>query len=609
MKKLLLTLFVAAATSAMAQQNSVTDDAAFNNPHISAPPALDNMIKSTPFWTEDFGNGFPAGWTVIDSSNICPWVYSMDGSYGYYNGSNGVSAGTAIASTTANNGFLICDPDSANHATYGQPSGTTYQYLSSYFMTSAINCSGRSSVILSFEQFFRYNNGVSLNVGVSNDGINWTTYNVSGGVLNNTASPNADLVSVNITAVAANQPSVYIRVGWNSRVYYWMIDDMALREAEPNDAMMADSWWGSGQYQYQYYKLPMNQNSPLTFYSEVSNNTGGALNNVYAQATVSNGAQVFQGTSAQTNLAAVETDTFTVTTNWIPSSTGSYDIDFACAVSGQTDGDPSNNDFADSIQITTSLYGLDNLSSPSQSSASISNFSSNTGQPFRIGNVFEIINDDGIQCIEIGIATTASNAGKSVYGEVHAWDPVNEVWEFRGLTDVYDLVQSDLGTIISMPLFVEAPVYAGEEILVVAGHYGGAADGSDDVRFMYGQPVPEGMVYGFNAAGDDYYLANPRAIVVRAQFDCGLSVSENTVENLQVYPNPAQAEVKVSFETNDANTRIEFIDAQGNAVVAPMHAVAGSNEITFNTSRLAGGVYTLKVSNDLQYITRRVVVL
>ena len=31
------------------------------------------------------------------------------------------------------NGFLISDTDSANGHTYGQPSGTTYQYIDSYF--------------------------------------------------------------------------------------------------------------------------------------------------------------------------------------------------------------------------------------------------------------------------------------------------------------------------------------------------------------------------------------------------------------------------------------------------------------------------------------------
>jgi hypothetical protein len=83
-----------------------------------------------PIWSEDFANGFPAGWTVSDTSGICPWTYSLDGSWGYFNGTSGTAAAAAIKSTTAANGFLISDVDSANNKNYGQPSGTTYKYLS-----------------------------------------------------------------------------------------------------------------------------------------------------------------------------------------------------------------------------------------------------------------------------------------------------------------------------------------------------------------------------------------------------------------------------------------------------------------------------------------------
>src|SRR3989338_6193839 len=283
MKKMILTVCLLAGHITFAQVISTTPDAPQPKGRIAAPPAHANTMKAPPFWTENFSGGFPAGWTVIDTSGICPWTYSTDGSWGNFNG-NGATAGAAgIASTSAANGFLICDPDSANHFTYGQPSGTTYQYLSSYFGTSAIDCSGRSSVILSFEQFFRYNNGVSLNVQVSNNGSTWTTYDVSGGVANNTASANADLVTLNISNVAANQATVYLRFGWSARVYYWMIDDISLREADANDVIIGENWWGWGQYQNQYYKLPINQVTPVSFYSEVANNTGSALNNVFSE--------------------------------------------------------------------------------------------------------------------------------------------------------------------------------------------------------------------------------------------------------------------------------------------------------------------------------------
>ena len=123
-------------------------------------PQTNSEKSGATIWSEDFANGFPSGWTTQDLSGICPWVWSNDGSWGYYNSNSGASAGTAINSTTGSNGFLICDPDSSNHANYGQPSGSTYQYLESYFTTSAIDLSGYPAVVLEFQQYFRFNNSI-----------------------------------------------------------------------------------------------------------------------------------------------------------------------------------------------------------------------------------------------------------------------------------------------------------------------------------------------------------------------------------------------------------------------------------------------------------------
>lgn len=603
MKKLLLTAVIVLPLSLTAQLNSSSPDEVAKETNQKPSQHLTDDSKAAPFWTEDFGNGFPSTWNAVDSSGICSWVYSTDGSWGNFNGNNASAAGTAIASTTGANGFLICDVDSANHFTYGQPSGTTYQYLSSYFITDAIDCSGRSSVILSFEQYYRYNNGVAMYVFVSNDSTNWTGYDVSGGIANNTASSNPDVVNLNITNTAANQATVYLKIGWSARVYQWQIDDISLREADAFDIVHEESWWGTGNFQNQYYKIPLSQASPVTFYTSISNNTGAQIDNVQSDVTVTNvGGVDYTGSSVMANIAAVETDTLSVT-GWTPSVVGMHDVDFEAIVSGQTDGDLSNNTGSDRVEITQSLYGLDSLQSGDQSTASISNFSGNTGQPFKIGNVYEIINDGAVQCIEIGIADEPENDGASVFGEVYAWSPATSQWEFRGATDVVDLTTSDLGTIINVPLLSEASVLAGEEALVVAGHYGGPTDGSGDVRFMYGQSVENYMVYGFDALGDAYWLSNPRAIVIRANFDCGLNVAENQAVEVDVFPNPTTDGINVKFNA-DGFSSYRVIDLNGKTLV---EGNVKSTNFSIDLRGFATGVYTLELLGDKHTIKKRVI--
>ena len=85
------------------------------------------------------------------------------------------------------------------------------------------------------EQTFRFNNDLDREVQVSNDSVTWETCLVQGGATNNQQSDDPDFVSLNISSVAGDEPTVWIRIGWSARVYYWMIDDMAITIAPDND--------------------------------------------------------------------------------------------------------------------------------------------------------------------------------------------------------------------------------------------------------------------------------------------------------------------------------------------------------------------------------------
>lgn len=601
MKRILLIGTVLLSYGSIAQTTIVEQDCeATISSRPAAKPMADNSgTRAIPFWTEDFGGGYPAGWTNIDTSGICPWVYSTDGSWGNFNGNGATAGATPINSTTGANGFLLCDIDSANHFTYGQPSGANYQYLATHVQTAAINCSGHSSVILSFEQFYRYNNGVAMIVQVSNDGLSWTSYNVSNGLANNATSANPATVTLNISATAANQANVFIRFGWSARVYYWMVDDISLREADPNDLGVLDSWWGMGGFNYQHYKIPLSHAAPITFFSDLTNLTGASLTGCATTIDVTGtSGSVFSGITNALTIGASLNDTVTSTTTWTPSVVGMYDVAFEAQTTSGTDGNLTNNSFADSVQITNSVFGLDNLTSASQSTGSISNFSSNTGSPFKIGNIYQVTVNDVVECIQIGIANNAQNGGKEIFAEVYAYDPVNAEFVNRGATFFHTITTAEVGTIISLEMAVPADVFADEEILVVAGHSGGLPAGTDDVSFMYGQSVPEQMVYGYDGAGGLFFLASPRAIVVRPDFNCGLGIDEasNTI-NATVYPNPAADQFTIQFENELNEASVTLTDLNGRIVY--QQAISSMvHEFSIETANLANGMYTLRVQSE-----------
>ena len=149
MKKTLLFLAIIFSVSLMAQQNS--PDGIFTG---KVKEQIQSSAKSqTPIWSEDFGNGFPSGWSTYTNNAsggiaTCPWKHSFVGPWGYWNSNQGASASSAMHSTTASNGFLISDIDSAKHWNAGQPSGDTYYLLESYLLEKYCAAIHRNIVII-----------------------------------------------------------------------------------------------------------------------------------------------------------------------------------------------------------------------------------------------------------------------------------------------------------------------------------------------------------------------------------------------------------------------------------------------------------------------------
>lgn len=607
MKNQLLVLFaLVLGGSSFGQLSGVQADNTAERPHPGHTGIIHDDDRADPFWEEDFSGGFPSDWAVIDSSGLCPWTYTFDGSWGFWNGTDATEANDPMNSTTAGNGYLICDNDSANHFTYGQPSGTTYEYLSSWFGTSSIDCSGEASVILRFEQYYRYNNGVGMYVKVSTDSATWTYYNVSGGIPDNSFSDDPTEVALNISSIAAGETNVYLQFGWSARVYFWSIDDISLSPAEPNDLVMESGFWrDQGVNEFQQYKIPVSQPTALTFRGGISNNTGSVLNDVFLDVDVNDGGgSVFTGTSPTVSLAATELDTLDLSTEWDADAVGSYTVTYNAELSGTTDSDLSNNMMMDSFQVTASTYGMDNLTDGlNGATGSISNWSGNTGQPFGIGNLYEIYQDDEVQCVEIGVTNVAEHVGEIIYGIVYVWN--GSEWEYRGGTEDYSIQPGEEGTIISIPMDEEAFVGAGELMLVCAGHYGGT-----DVSFAMAQGVPDQTVYGFDGAGTFFWLSSARAIVCRANFQCGLGTEEleNTFD-VTTYPNPFVDELNVSMNLVEAtDVTIDLIDIQGRVIsTEALKFNAGEQTYSLNSAGLSAGVYTLKITANEITTTKKVV--
>lgn len=197
-------------------------------------PAPDPKI----FWSENFKTDkLPAGWINVDKSNKnLEWLVTNQpypGSYQYQQQAPPIASKSRGYHLQFQAGYFV-DEDQAEWIKKKESPNTWIQ-------TAAIDCSAKSSVVLRFQQTFRYNRefapaGSGLFVGVSTDGEKWTDIDVS-----SNATPATDMFNpinqeLNISKIAAKQAKVYIRFYWKGFYsWYWMIDDIELAEAYQKD--------------------------------------------------------------------------------------------------------------------------------------------------------------------------------------------------------------------------------------------------------------------------------------------------------------------------------------------------------------------------------------
>jgi|GEM_PF-1760112 len=298
--------------------------------------------------------------------------------------------------------------------------------------TSAINCTGKNSVVLSFEQFYaRFED--TARVQISSDGTNFTTVydnmdvpltsNQNGS--NPTANPMK--VTVNISQLAANKANVYVRFYWKSRTqtqpgigYGWWIDDLMLFEGESNDLSIVDSYWKPYtdstfiHYADFYTQIPNRQarKYPIQFSAKYSNLGGATQTNAGFKAMVT-GPSAFSQTETATksSLSPLATDS-TSTTNAITltAGVGVYNVDLI-VTSDSTLKLNDDDTLGATVEVTSGTYARDNNDI---SGAGAFYYNPSAIWEWEVGAIFELKTLDNIVGVEwLNTAANTRRAGKT----------------------------------------------------------------------------------------------------------------------------------------------------------------------------------------------------
>ena len=580
-------------------------------------------------WEEDFGGGFPSSWGTYTSNTgagnsgtsagntaEAPWKHSMVGSWGYWNsvgtsGGNPTGPAAAINSTTAANGFLISDIDSANHwnGNPGSNSGSTYHYIESYFTTSAIDLSGFPNVSLEFEHSFRLNNSVDLTVSISTDSTNWTTYNVQGNATNNQASADPEYLSLNISPIAGNSSTVYVKVGWNARVYFWMLDDMKIIET-PDDRIDLTEITHGGWYTtpttngfgLDYTIVPMKQaiSNPYTFEGIVAN-LGAVSQTTHINVNVYNasGNNVFSTTSADSVLTPQDTIIFVGQDKFTPTTEDEYYFE-TWASSIDTVSDTM---YSSSI-VSEKVYARDNGTDHSEYGLGRS-----CGGMI-IGTYFDVYDTDDLASLSVFMKDN-SVVGADIFAVLYEIDASNEkIYLIQ--SDDYSLTSNDIGNWVTIPLDDDFTLVPGTYMAAV-GSYANPIDTSVLAMSQYTEAATcyiqkNGCLNTGQTFGSWYWTS--RVPMVRMNFATVSAIKENIFDGeVSIYPNPSSDFIRIDMmDVNRSEYNVSIINILGEKVFDISESISGNYMQQIDVRNLANGTYILQITNEETIFFEKIII-
>ncbi len=588
MKKLyaMIALVIVGSLSASAQ---LTRKSAVGKQHHRQVPSNLNAARhmsqtnstNAVIWSDDFST--PANWTIASEAGTTgDWVIGTTGPSGSFPIS-------AITSATAANGFAIFDSDLIC-------SGNQIGNIST---ANPIDLTGHPSVRLTFSQYYcRYYD--STYVFVSTDNTNWTKFEVNGNLVlndfsaNNNMAVNPEIVNVDISSVAANQATVYVRFQFYSPstidvaagcAYAWMIDDVSISDIPAIDAAVYNKAFAG-----EYSIISLLNTTAFSMNGRIVNTGGTAITggtiafNVYnASGPVYNDLATLSSTLNPGDTSSV----LTASGSYAPADTGIYIIEQIIGISG--DGDATNDTILAFVYVDDSTNARDYTAL--DPAGYLGGFGFNT-QAGSLGQTYHIY-----QASQVTSATfflDAPTVGDQISVTLHnivAGMPDAEI----GTTGTYTVGAGDVGAFVTLAFTSPVNVTSGDYFLalnqlgVTNITLGASSDIYTTGKIMFNGGTAWTDVSAVGNLAFMLRLNNPSSTLVGVP-----TINQNDVYS--VYPNPSNGLVYIMSNGTQGKVVINVLNALGKVVKQSTYS-SFSNE-RMDLSTLAAGRYTVQIISE-----------
>lgn len=574
-------------------------------------------------WSNDFSNC--GDWTIVNAN---------DAGFGdYVAGINfvcgteepdGPAAIEAIASTTADNGYMLVDSDLFGGEA---PSGSWIENC--WFETAApISLNGIDQVSLRFETFYRmWDSGSSDGneyclVEVSTDGVNWpdiTTYEVADapegtrfelwpnmGTQDPVVNPTVKVFNLGTIASQDGVDQIWLRFRWKGFWgYSWMVDDVEIFETPDNDLTVTNAWVGDIVNAYEYRVIPLSEAEvvQVSMGAEIAN-----YGNLDQDAVLTVNINGMDYTASGTILAG------TVDTLWtdpfsLPTEPNLYDVTFTVPA----DEIESNNTIVSSIEISDIIYGQNSTDILFQRTLT-------SEQETAMGNIYTFD------------APALGGAVQILFGNASNEGTACQVIIYEVLTNIQDLSQ----VAISMPFTItqqmmddgDAGIYSLIPLVDNAANFEAGKSYIAELRRFestdrayiwcnqydddfgtvcfgpYGQGSAINWFVGWNFTPSVQLVLDESLVNVE-------NISAGNIENANIFPNPADDNTTIVFNLlNSENVNVIVRDITGRVVATQNFGVmpSGQNRMNLNVAELSAGAYTVSLQAGTSMVTSQIIV-
>ncbi len=568
-----------------------------NNNLLSAPVV--------PFYTENFSSGsttaLPTGWSVSNMNSggtptSADWKWRIGGGQGSYP----VAALAASANTTPANGAMIYDSDFL--------CGSSGISAVAMLTSPAIVCTGHPTVKLSFyESYTKFQDTTFVEVSTNNN--TWTRFDVS---VNQALAANASVINptkvgIDISSVAANAATVYIRFVYQGGPtagcdYGWIVDDVSVSELPDNDLSLVKEF-----YDVANGNTPITQVDTIFFGGRVSNTGALVQSNTWLNARVKSAAGVtLHNTNSDTISLAFATDSLLgCADGFTPTAKGTYRIVYNTKNDTVTDGSPNDNRDSTQFIVSDSTF----LATATGYSGSYFLFNSATSAQFNWGYIFDLPNADTLTSVAFA-TREATSATESFAFELHKFE--NAAWSSLGIvnrTVAANEITTSLANIKDIKTafvidnaykILEPGVYA---VTVSAVSMGATSTILGSTVFP-NNSAP--AIYDPSDSNGPFFTTSvsPYIKVNFGKPNPFLGLSKITKSSINVFPNPTSGLLNIKFE-NHNNSIARITNVNGQLIYS--ENISNKTYTSVDMSLFAKGIYTLQIISEKGLSTQKVV--